>query len=581
MVAEFHASPATAEVAAARTSLRWASRWRAAAAVALSVLCGAILAIPFRSYEGSGPVWFALAPVMALAANARSRRRAALYASAFALTWTWLCLSFLWNPAAPGAIALSIFSSLFYVIGLLIVRRVARDGPMPAVIGIGCVWVLIEVARSLVPVFGFPWLLLGHTLLYDPHLRQGADIFGVYGLSFIIAAVNACLAFAFPLVLPARAAGLLSIHGLPVPHKLRLSAWRALSVTASLVLGAFCYGVLRCEQIGPRLAPGARIGVVQGNVVQKLNRSDDEVTAQLIQHIELHRKLLSEAAASGSGMPELVCWAETMVPNVFNNGVWGQKFMEFVASTGIPAITGSNYVPPEDVEKPPGQQRIYNAAFLIDGQGHEVFHAFKRKLVAFGEYVPFTQWLPLLKSLRSVTLDQYSAGTEASPVREVAGYRIAFNVCVEDIHPDIARELSYAGADTLINITNDGWFYKTYGPQAHLRAAAWRAIEVRRPLLRVTNTGMTVAVDPLGHIDVLVPPETEGTAIAQLQRIRSTASLSINRESGVGSGAENVSPFAAPRTIYMVTGEVGVGLIFISILFGCLWIGAQNPPENL
>ncbi len=61
---------------------------------------------------------------------------------------------------------------------------------------------LIEVVRSLVPIIGFPWLLLGHTLLYDTHLRQGADIFGVYGLSFIIAAFNASLAFALPILLP-------------------------------------------------------------------------------------------------------------------------------------------------------------------------------------------------------------------------------------------------------------------------------------------------------------------------------------------------------------------------------------------
>jgi apolipoprotein N-acyltransferase len=167
--------------------------------------------------------------------------------------------------------------------------------------------------------------------------------------------------------------------------------------------------------------------------------------------------------------------------------------------------------------------------------------------------------------LRSVTQDQYEPGTEASPVRDVGGYKVALNVCVEDIHPDLARASSLAGADTLINVTNDGWFYQTYGPRAHLRAAAWRAIEVRRPLLRVTNTGVTAAVDPLGRITKLVPEETVGVAITRLLRIQDVKN----------------APLSQPVTIYMRVGEVGVGLVFLSLLFGVFWLGSQKAPETL
>jgi apolipoprotein N-acyltransferase len=173
--------------------------------------------------------------------------------------------------------------------------------------------------------------------------------------------------------------------------------------------------------------------------------------------------------------------------------------------------------------------------------------------VPFGEYVPFTQTIPWLKALGSVTRDQYQPGEWPSPVFDVGGYRLALNLCVEDIHPDIAREAVLAGADTLVNLTNDGWFYGTFGPGAHLRAAAWRAIEMRRPLLRVTNTGYTVAVDPLGNVEILIPPETEGVAVARLQRI----------------GGE------PPRTWSMLLGEWGCAAAMASILAGCLWLGRR------
>lgn len=527
-----------------------------------SIACGVVIAIPFRSYEGAGPIWVVLAPMMALVAAQRSTRRAVLYSGLFALTWTFLCFNFLWSDTWPGAIALSIYTSLFYVGALLIVRRAARDGPVIAVIATGCAWLLIEILRSIIPVLGFPWLLLGHTLLFDEHLRQGADIFGVYGLSFVITAVNASLAFALPVLLPQ---GLRNrFGGAPTTHPTRLSAWRALSLAVALVFGLWSYGKLRVDKLESRLVAGKPIGVIQGNIVQKLGRSEEELWAQLRGHIALHKKLLAEAAASEDGMPGLVCWAETMVPGSYNLDPWGREFKAYVSKTGIPTLFGSNYIPLEDVNKSVLEQRCYNTVYVLDGNGEEMFRVFKRKLVAFGEYVPLAKTFPFLRRLRSVTQDQYEPGTDPSPVRDVAGYKIALNVCVEDIHPDLAREASFSGADTLINVTNDGWFYQTYGPRAHLRAAAWRSIEVRRPMLRVTNTGITVAIDPLGRMQTIIPEETVGVGTAKLLRIQ----------------GEKDSPFALPRTIYMGMGEVGVGLMFLSLLFGCFWIGAQNPPEN-
>jgi apolipoprotein N-acyltransferase len=154
--------------------------------------------------------------------------------------------------------------------------------------------------------------------------------------------------------------------------------------------------------------------------------------------------------------------------------------------------------------------------------------------------------LPFLNCLQSVTRDRFQPGVEPAPIWEVGGRRLAVNICVEDTHPDLCRQAVQQGAEALINLTNDGWFYGTCGPRAHLQAAAWRAIELRRPLLRVTNTGATVAVDPLGNIKMLIPPETEGVAIARLMHL--------------------TADDKAPGTLWTWLGEAGVSLIMIVIL---------------
>ena len=170
----------------------------------LAALSGLVLSLPFTIWECSSTVWFALAPLFWLSVNASNKRRAVLIAAVFSWAWFGSALSFLWDVALPGAIAATLYSGLFYVAGMLCVRRMARWGLSNLIIGTASLFVLIEILRSVMPVFFFPWVLLGHTLATDTHLRQGADLFGVYGLSFIIAGINACLAFALPVLLPGR-----------------------------------------------------------------------------------------------------------------------------------------------------------------------------------------------------------------------------------------------------------------------------------------------------------------------------------------------------------------------------------------
>lgn len=536
--------------------------------MAVCIACGVVVSLPFRDLDSSLPLWLALAPVFWIVARAKSRWGAALYAFAFALTWTGRSFTFMWNCALEGGIAASLYCAVMYVPALLCVRRIARLGGSAAIFGSAAVWVLTEILRSVLPIVYFPWLLLGHSLLYNAPLRQGADLLGVYGLSFLIAAFNALLAFGLPAIFrrpdfqSAQPSGSGVNRWIENPsygtNPIVKSVWKNASVLLALIAGFYSYGYERIAKIAPRLKPGATIALIQGNIKTKLGRSNEDFTAQLIRHLELHRKVVADIAAAEGAPPVLVCWAETMVPGNLNTDEWGDAFQKELPKIGIPALAGSNFIEPEDVNKDPDDRRICNTAYLFDANGRELLpHYCKRRLVPFGEYVPYGREYKIMGWLRSVTRDQYVPGTIASPIFKIGGYAIALNICVEDIHPAIAREAAFAGADTLINITNDGWFYGTYGPRAHLRGAAWRAIETRRPLLRVTNTGLTAAVDPLGEINIALPPEKEATGPVKLLRIDN-------------GGSQIVTP-------YMRLGELWTAAIFAGVLVLSIALRPDKP----
>ena len=523
---------------------------RARYAYSIAAISGALLSLPFTDVS-SVPAWFALAPVFYLVAVAETKRRAAGLAAVFALVWTILSFRFIGSQTWCGVLALSLCTSLYYLAALLAVRALARRGTCSGIFGVAALWILVELARSRVPVFGFPWLLLGHATVEYEHLRQGADLLGVYGLSFLLAACNAVLAFVLLPVLWPQA-------GAPPGTPLRRRVCAALA--ACLLLAGLVYGRWRVAELTPRMVEGPELALLQGCVYHKIGRSDDEERAQLESHLAMHARA---AKASPFGRPPaLICWAETMLPGVYNLDSYGELFRARVKALGVPTAFGADWVFEEDKAiSDRVEQRWNNCAFLMDGQSEIRMRYAKRRLVPFGEYIPGQRTFPFLKLLRSITRDTYLPGEAPSGVAQVAGCAIAFNVCVEDAHPDLAREAALDGAEVLLNLTNDGWFAGTSGPAAHLQAARLRAVEVRKPLVRVTNSGISVQIDPLGvaHKPVLesgrsLEPDTEAIGWARLRML------------------DGAAPFRP--TLWL--GEVGAAWLATLVLAAGFWMDRKG-----
>jgi apolipoprotein N-acyltransferase len=132
----------------------------------------------------------------------------------------------------------------------------------------------------------------------------------------------------------------------------------------------------------------------------------------------------------------------------------------------------------------------------------------KIHLVPFSEYVPWRKWLFFAKDLTGLIGD-FQPGTEYK-VGRFSGQPFSVYICFEGIFPNEVRRFTLAGAALFVNISDDGWFGGSGAPEQHLAMARVRAVENRRWLLRGTNNGVTVSVDPYGRIVARLPSNVRG-----------------------------------------------------------------------
>jgi apolipoprotein N-acyltransferase len=102
-------------------------------------------------------------------------------------------------------------------------------------------------------------------------------------------------------------------------------------------------------------------------------------------------------------------------------------------------------------------------------------------------------------------------------VMPFGNYRAGTFICIESAYPYIARRLTNEGADVLINISNDGYLGPTAVMRQHLANAVFRAVENGRPVLRVTNTGISARIDADGNIEDETAPFQRDVRVWQVR----------------------------------------------------------------
>jgi apolipoprotein N-acyltransferase len=459
----------------------------------LAPVSGAALALAYPDYNLPLLGWVALAGLVFCSLGAGIARAAAcglLFGMAhyiISLPWIYTVLRE-YGPVpawqAAGLLALlSLAASAFCAIFAALLAWVSRRNERLALLAAPFLWVALEFGRTHLPDIGFPWNLLGYTTSGNLALLQLTSLTGIYGLSLLVAAYNALLVW-FLLSVSRSQKRLLATP----PVFSWLGATLALLAVASL---------------GPSLVPTAQPGqvahLVQTNLPQSMNYGSDWNTV----HAADMNELESLTTASGQRRPGLVVWPEVPAPFMLRDSAFAQR------AAGIARASQSNFLLGIVNWKPSAGRLVpFNSAALLDPAGRESFVYDKIHLVPFSEYIPWRNGLWFASDLTALVGD-FSSGTRYS-VGQLPGGRFSVFICYEAIFPDQVRRFVREGAELLINVSNDGWFGRSSALGQHLAMARVRAVENRRWLLRATNTGHTVSVDPYGRIVARLEPHTRG-----------------------------------------------------------------------
>jgi apolipoprotein N-acyltransferase len=450
----------------------WRIDWTAATATAI------LLILSFPDFEFSILAWIALVPLMWAIVSRPSPRRAFMlgwaagavffYCSCYWLTYSMINYGGLPRVLAyllliPAVLVVGLFPGLF---ALLLAVAVKRWG-YAAVLAAPVLWPALEWAR--LGVTGQLWNALGYSQAYHPSLIQQANWGGVYAISFLIVAINTVVVLVI------------------VKRKI----W---TVVAALLIGATVGFVTLYSRVTPTSYadsgfPALSVVALQPNVPMTLVKSPEEINQLRERHLQLSQQALAKLPdVSGQ---RLVIWPES--PMNFTYAA-DKPFQDWVAKFATENRTSLIF----NSLEPAGPNAYYNSAMLVNQDGRMIAQYDKIRLMPFGEYVPLPQWLPGT-SLINTIVGEFTPG-EKYTVMPVGDYRVGVFICIESAYPWIPRRLTNEGADVLINISNDGYLGPTAVMRQHLANAIFRAVENGRPVLRVTNSGVSALINERGVI---------------------------------------------------------------------------------
>jgi apolipoprotein N-acyltransferase len=464
----------------------------------LPVVSGILLALSFPLMDLSYLAWFALVPLM-LSVRGSSAweafRKGFITGMVFFLASIYWVINTMYNYGGLNIylsllllVALSAYLALYvgaFAWGLSIVgsrSQAALVAFAPAF------WVSLELLRDYL-ISGFPWNLLGYSQHSWLTAIQVADVTGVYGVSALVVLANAALSY------------LLTLKGTR-PSVGRLAApVLALAVIAA----AFYYGHYRLAHL-PQQDGHLKVALIQGNIEQ-FHKWDPAFQDEVF---DTYKKLTLQAAKD---RPDLIAWPETATPFYFQDKIRGREMRELARASGTYIMTGSPTLEAQPPPSPPpqvgrergsktsdGDERYveYNSAYLLSPGGETVGRYDKMHLVPFGEYVPLKRLLPFVSKMVS-GIGDFGSGGDYTVLKAGKG-SFGTAICFEAIFPEMVRHFALRGANFLTSITNDAWFGRSAAPYQHFNMAVMRAVENRRALVRIANTGITGIILPSGAV---------------------------------------------------------------------------------
>ena len=446
---------------------------------ALALASSLLLVISFPDFELWPLAWVALVPLLLVIANKPHPWRALFLGSLMGATFFygschWLTFSMIhyggipsWLAyllLIPGALILGLFPGMF----AWTLARAIRNWGHRALFAAPFIWTTLEWVR--LEISGQLWNAIGYSQAFEPWLIQAARWGGIYAIGFLVLSVNAAVAYAI------------------AKRTLPAIAVSAAVLSAVATISLFSYVTSSTE---PKLGQTTTLHVIalQPNVPMDLSKSSEQLQELTKRHVVMSESAL--ALLPNDGVPRLVIWPES--PMNFAYGVdadFRQLVSSFARENKILLLFNS--------QEPAPNAGLYNSALLLNEQGNLLGQYDKIRLLPFGEYVPLPRWLPGASLITAIVGD-FTPGRNYS-LLPMGFDRAGVFICIESAYPFIARRFTNEGASLLINISNDGYLGRTAVMRQHLANAVFRAVENTRPILRVTNTGITAYISPAGEI---------------------------------------------------------------------------------
>lgn len=393
------------------------------------------------------------------------------------------------------------------------------------------VYILYEYIKSS-GFLGYPWGTVSSTMFKFPLIMQIASITGTYGITFLVVLANAIFAEVIGLFNKKN----LIYSEIHKKHRYaeikQIFIFYAVLMATSLVYGAFQYNIVRnpIKQITSIL--------IQPNLNSWDNYDDDENILVMENLTREQAEILKKVDKK----PQLIVWSEGALLKAFSD--YNVSFykhtprenplVSFIREMDSPFISGGSYVEINfDEEQDDFFSNYYNAALMFNPQGELKGYYGKIHLVPFAELIPGMDnpviykflsrkigisagWTPgkkltyfnipatsLIDSenalVHDITIDSWNK-TEEQQENKLTTAKISTPICFDDAFTDTMRFLYLNGSEVFFNISDDSWSLKKSSEYQHFVIAAYRAIEYRTTLVRTTNAGYTVVVDPAGKI---------------------------------------------------------------------------------
>lgn len=404
--------------------------------------------------------------------------------------------------------------------GYLLQKIAPQTGVLRNLLLFPALWTLTEWARGWV-LTGFPWLWAGYSQTQGP-LKMLASVIGTLGLSFVIALLCGALALCLE------------------------KRWKSLAILLPVIAFSTLIAI-NTSQITPTNKT-VKVVLVQGNIPQSMKWKPEALWPTMLKYMDLTRpefhpvnnesnsidkkSTLDHLGVSSKDSnsqvnstqnvyagADLIIWPEAAIPapeylvkDFLSNANQVANLNNSAILTGIISQQGGDFYNSLIVLGNHGKKQQNDA----DYQGNGINEYKKHHLLPIGEFVPFGALLRPLAPFFNLPMSSFARGDYRQPNLKALGYDILPAICYEIAFPEQVRANFSNSTDLLLTISNDAWFGRSNGPLQHMEMAQMRSVELGRPLLRGTNTGVTAIVDETGNITKALPQFETGVLTANV-----------------------------------------------------------------